>query len=310
MDNQRIAQSTLEQALKAYFDTYKDLTPLKSGHTNQNFLFTSGSHKYILRFYAIDPKTPRTAQTISTEINLINLFCSKGIPSASVIKNKNQEFLSSIDGRFFDVFEYIEGHKVYGELKAIHFEEVGNVMAKMHQITLNEVLQTDIRWPEGSFLNHVVEIVNENKNNLNSEDLQTADKIFNLQFSIPEYLIHGDFHFGNLIFRNDQLVAVLDFDHYRMGHLIDDITRSFVAEMAHTSSKEYWITQDFINSFWDGYLAKRELSDQEKELLIPYINLHYLNQLIRLTTQNPKKIPEFKQQVSALLEFSKNRLNI
>lgn len=296
----------LEQALSYYFDHYSDLVQLKSGHTNKSYIFVSTGKKYLLRFYTQDAKNPRTAESIKLEIDLMKLFGSQGIPTTNIIPNKQGLLLSKIDQQFFDVFEFIEGKKVYGELKNTYFKQVGATMATMHQITQTKNLQTEIRWPEGNFWTHVLQIADQNQNLLTSEDLSITE---NLK-SLKEYLIHGDFHFGNLLFRDHKLVGVLDFDHYRMGHFIDDITRSFVAEMAHTTKADYWLTQEFVDYFWDGYLKNRQLTTLELNLLLPYIDLHYLNQLTRLEKEDRPKVTEFKQQVVELKQFTSRRLKL
>lgn len=301
------------KAILKYFDNFSSLNEIKSGHTNKSFIFKSApiksgsdEKKYIIRQYAKDQKTPRSLQSINFEINLINLFQSYDIPTPYPVKNKSGEFVVQIENYFFSVFEYIDGEKVYGKLKPIHFEQVGQTMAKIHQITREQNLKTDIIWPEGNFWNHVFKIVQINKNLLSQKDFQLAENlkshIQNLK-SLPECLIHGDFHFGNLLFKDDELVGLLDFDHYRMGHFIDDITRSFVAEMAHTGKNDYHLTKEFLISFCQGYYLNRKPEITEFEKIPIYIHLHYLNQLIRLHKEKKEKIKEFKAQVSELLNY-------
>lgn len=282
-------EDLVEKAILKYFDNFSDLFEIKSGHTNKSFLFTSDQKKYIIRLYAKDLKTPRTKPSINFEINLINLFHQKGIPTPIPLKNIKREYATQINDQFLTVFEYIDGEKVYGKLKPTHFNQVGQIMAQVHQITLEQNLKTDIIWPEGSFFDHV------NSFSGYEQDLR----------SLPQYLIHGDFYFGNLLFKKDKLVGLLDFDHYRMGHFIDDITRFFVAEMAHSEKKEYDLTKDFVDNFWQGYLKFRKLTKMELKLLVVYINLQSINQKRRLEKENLPKIAEFEIQVQQLINWTK-----
>jgi len=266
----------------------------------------SAGKKYVLRIYSTEHRRPRTKENILFEINTMKFFARYGIPIPAVVVNKKGEVVTEIGGRFAAMFEFIEGDHRYGRIKANHFSQIGQMIATIHNLTEKEKIVCDNIW-ETNFVDFVLQKVAQNQNILTNEELHIAALIKQKQTelsTLPQWFIHSDYYFGNLLFREDKLVAVLDFDDYCLGNFLEDITRFFVAELAYSESSYFILTQEFVNAFWDGYLKARPLIDRERGLIEDYLKIHYLNQLIRLASANPKKIPGFKKQVKELKEFT------
>ena len=299
--------SELDQLLHKYFFNFETLKKIKGGADNEHYLIESSGVKYILRIYNEIQPEKRSREGILEELKFIDFFSSKGIPIPRVIPDQSGEIINAIDQRFSCIFEFFPGDHIYGKIKPIHFAQVGELMAKVHKITLENNLQTTRMCSGPTFWQYVIDRLEKSKVQFSDEEYQIADDL-SQHLSVFEkesmHVIHDDYHLGNILFDHDKLSALLDFDNLTSGHFANDISRFFVADLAYTYSHDYFHTQELIDAFFQGYNKIRTLNLDEKTLIKYYINLHFLNQLVRLNEQNPAKILEFREQFKELKQFT------
>lgn len=300
--------------LKSYFNSSFQITKTSMGNANANFIVDYLNEKYFFRIYTstFDKDFVRTRNDIEKELEVVNWFFEKGFPVAKPIPNLSGDNIAEDNALFGVLFEFLEGHHAYEKLTSKHFLEIGKLMGNVHTETEKAHLRCDKSWNDGSFWKRVFRKIEDNKSVLDDTELVERDKLKSIEIkleAVPQYLIHGDYHFGNILFDAiDKLTGLLDFDDYRMGHFMDDAIRFFMCELIYTPSEYYQIKNEFVEAFWDGYLKSRTLSKQEIELIPIYMELHYLSGLITLRKKDYQKADEFKLEANKFKSMVAERL--
>ena len=312
MDNENLIEIA-QKMLSAYFDKPFSVTRLSMGNANANHVVVCDSAKYFFRIYLPVKDFPRKLEELETEIKITDWFSNKGFPVARVIKSLAGDTITCSDDYYGALFNFLAGQHAYGNLREIHFEAIGKLMAEVHTATEQNKLICEKRWEQGNFWLRIYTKVEKNKNILQIEDIKKKKKIETLADKlnkIPQYLIHGDYHFGNVLFdENAKISGLLDFDDYRMGHFMDDLVRSFVCELVYTPKEYYKLKQDYVHSFFRGYTEKRKISKEELELIPIYLDLHYLSSLIAVTKRTPQRVNEFKEDLAKLKNWIYNEIS-
>ncbi len=301
-------QTILSFLQKNYFEDIHNVEKLKGGADNDNYSFESSGKKYVLRIYNEVLLDPREEKDILEEIKFINFFHNHSIPTPTVFPDKTVNLLSKIDDRFCAVFEFAEGDYAYDRLGPIYFEQIGELMGQIHFLTEKYQLKTQKIWQgkqwQGKQLwDYFLIKVEANKDILIEDDLKCIEGIkqkFDLFEKSEQYFIHHDYHFANILFKEDKLSALLDFDSFSKGQFAEDIARFLVIEFAYTTAEEYSQSKPMVKAFFEGYKSQHKLSENDKKLVVCYIDMYYIFELIRLNQQNPKKIPEFRLQIKEL----------
>lgn len=94
------------------------------------------------------------------------------------------------------------------------------------------------------------------------------------------WIVHGDWHPGNLRFDDEQVVAILDFDAARPAPVASEIANGLLqfSIVRDTGAPEQWpdfFDQSRMRRFWRGYAARVKL-DQDQIDAIPYLMVESL----------------------------------
>lgn len=274
----------INSVLQNYFDSVEKTEKIKTGNDNENYFVWADGQRYVLRIYNEVQYKPRTQEDIEEEISFINFFSSHGVQTPAVIAARDGKLISKIGERFCAVFEFYPGNYAYGRLKSIHFAQIGEMMGKVHRLTEDNNIDT-VKLYQGKYLWQLI------------EQTEQDAKVFE---SVPQHFIHNDYHFANILFDEDKLSALLDFDCYCVGHFACDIARFFVADLAYTEVEDYWHTQEFVDAFYGAYAKSRKLNEGDEKLIPLYINLHQQIQINRLNKNKDPRVSRFIGDVEKL----------
>lgn len=250
----------VDRFIKEYLDSYFDLQFVKEGHENASYIFSANDKEYVLRI----SKPEKSIERIEKEISFMNYLNKDNVPAPRVIKSKIGALVSStnIDGQNIKaiVMDKMGGNspkKYTDEL----ISEIGKWMARLHNSSLN---YTSV--PE-SILEIETEYFTHNELNVEKiEDKKTRDFLVEAKdfkwdvSSLPQGIIHSDFHKNNLLTVSDEITGILDFD---------DITKSaFVRDIG-----------VMINNIAYGYLFNKTSLDRISIFLNAYQKVRSLNEL-------------------------------
>lgn len=140
--NSNLSATHLVVYLRTYyaFSANANCTLIKAG-INDTYLITDEDTKFVLRVYSYNW---RTRTEIEEELELLNLLKGQGISVSYPVADKHKNYIHTLNApegdRFAVLFSYAPGEKVQVVSKEAHFQ-VGQLMAKLHQVTLNKQLE-------------------------------------------------------------------------------------------------------------------------------------------------------------------------
>jgi len=117
---------------------------------------------------------------------------------------------------------------------------------------------------------------------------------------LPQVIVHGDYHQGNMRFREAEIVGIFDFDWVSRQPRLVDVADGLIllcGERAEPLNPAdlYSLTQpftyrpDWMQAFLQPYLAAHELTAEERECLPELLRARWL--YMRLE-QMQRKVPE------------------
>lgn len=207
------------------------------------------------------------------------------------LKDYNINVPEVLDYGNYKGYDYIVTKKSYGSkmsnlIKRGHnsmdyMYNYGALLAKIHSLSI------DSEKAKQRKINDIIEI--------NINEYKELEKFYNylIKNKIEKNyntFIHGDFHYGNLLFRNNDISCVLDFEYSGLGFKEQDIAWA----IALRPTQLFLTTKKEINEFLKGY---KSIGDFDyNKFLWCYINasLHFY----KMNSNNT----EYKKRILKLLE--------
>jgi Ser/Thr protein kinase RdoA (MazF antagonist) len=241
---------------------YRSFETFANGAGQTTILLETDKGKFVLRYYE-----NRTDKHVQFEVKLFDFLRSKSYPVPLVIKNSSDEFSSKYKGKPYIIIEFVEG--VHGKNPNDSFDEaeageVIKAVAQLHKLTENNRLEFfksrevfDIDYCLGEYHKQSRTKDKDKRENWLKKELEKLE----LPDTMPKGLCHADLNYGNFIFRDGKIVAVLDFDMSFYYYLVYDIA-SLIYWWALPPEKDFQEREAaFIIS---EYAKHRELSEEER----------------------------------------------
>lgn len=118
-----------------------------------------------------------------------------------------------------------------------------------------------------------------------------------LKTDLPDGIIHGDLYYDNILFENEEINAILDFEQAGIGSFIFDLGVS----VSGTCLNDGKIESDLVKEFINGYDEARPLTSEEKSLIPEAIKIGLFSialwRIKRFNERNldPKKKDNYKE---------------
>lgn len=243
---------------------------LKTG-INDSYLVVDGYEKYVFRIYSLNW---RTEKEILEEIGLLNLLNENHIPVSfplTDIDGKYIQELAAPEGKRSGVlFSFAKGEKLLNFPAATHYK-IGEIMAKLHQLTLDLKLDRITYTPDvilvDSFeqLKKFISIETDEMAFMASAQKYLLNELGKTDASkIRQGAVHLDIWFDNLSIDGDE-VTLFDFDFCGNGWLCYDI--AYYILQLHSTEKDENECKPKLDAFLEGYQSITQIRDEEKQLL-------------------------------------------
>jgi Ser/Thr protein kinase RdoA (MazF antagonist) len=216
-----------------------------------------------------------------------------GFPTPKLVTTRDarQEVLQLRD-HIYELFEFVPGQSF--QQTSAQAREAGVTLAHFHVAT--DPLTTDARFPvprgdyhdvagvrtglcsigamlssHDSFTGDEAELAGLTQFLLLAYD-RAAENVNRGDFAAwPERIIHSDWHPGNLLFRNDAVVAVLDYDTVRSSRRVIDVANGALQfSMIAGGDPATWpdhLDEDRFRAFLTGYESQTSLSGAERGVI-------------------------------------------
>jgi len=256
----RLTPDTLASLLSCYdLGTLTGITPLDGGLANSSMKITTESGTYTLT--VCDEKNE---QEIDCLTRVVAHLVQNGIPTPKVIPARSGSAFLMHDSRPVYIKEFLPG-QVRADLSFSMLFQVGEVLADLHRLapppdvpqafpygmgTFSEIFALRLNHPYVDWLRQKIGF------------LQSA-----LDPAMEKGLIHGDLFWDNLVFDDDLLAAVLDFEEACHYYKLYDIGMCAIGCCA----RDNRLSMARIASLVDGYQQRCPLTHTEKKQLKVFI---------------------------------------
>ena len=182
-------------------------------------------------------------------------------PVAGLVSTTEESTLVQHEGRIYELFRFITGNRFDKSNPAA--SEAGRVLAHFHSILLNP--KDDPVVGDGTFHHskQIPEVLDSLSSILSTHEKSTelegiddtidyirqqyensAEKVQKLEWrSLEPQIVHGDWHPGNMLYDDTEIIAVIDFDSLRFQPRVTDVANGalqFSMRMGPPQSVESW----------------------------------------------------------------------
>jgi homoserine kinase type II len=293
---------TLESSSKAFH-----------GFVNETNLVKTSKGQFVVR---------RNQRRLSEESHryrhaLIQWLNDNNFPTPPVIPTRNGDTLLTMGGRSYEVFPFIDGVD-YDSVHPNQLYSVGETLAHYHDLTTDFPAPIGEQRPRYSAQDVMAlserllerDMMGDLYDDLMWYDMRAAQIraiITNDVYTrLPHVVVHGDVHRDNFLFRNDEVVALLDFDQAvwdaRISDLADAIV-GFASECSNHLMFSSWgvykgpINEDCSTRLLAAYGTVSPLTRAEIMLLPLMIELHWMQGELGRVFSTPEGAPDYHLSV-------------
>ena len=226
-----------------------------TGGYNTNYFIQNKTQKYILTI--CDEKTRQQTLTLT---NLLIYLHKHHFQTNQVISTKDNEYVLEQNGNPVYLKKFLEGEIV--KRPTIQFtEHLGSRIAHLHDIPCPDNVPT--AYVQG--LSYFDEVISSDIDHPYIEWLE--NKLEYIKALIPDQLptglIHSDIFPDNIIQKNGNLVAIIDFEEASNSHLIFDLGMAITGLL----SMDNIVDMSYPKALIKGYQKVKSLTPIEKEFL-------------------------------------------
>lgn len=277
-------QMTTKDELKHVLSFY-DIGDLKrayrveQGVVNDNWIVETVQGRY---FFKKRHPELRNAELIRAQHDLTEYLRRPGFPAPAIIPNRQGETLLILDGEFYEIQAFIAG-KPYEQNNTAHFMAAATGLGLYHACVQNftsralcnlgrlycpAVLASNlsILFKDSNLCRGAPPVDFVKELTCQATDLSLHLSSFE---QLPHLVTHGDYHAGNLIFKNDCIVGVVDFDKARYQPRVVELAEALIyfasprpGKMAHLAYSGF-LEWDRLNSFLKHYACALRSTDRK-----------------------------------------------
>lgn len=256
--------------------------PTTNGTVQTNIFLNTTKNKFVLRYYESASKN-----SVLFEINLIRYLKNKNYSCPAPLRNIHGNFFGIYNKKPFVIFEFLEGEHIEKPNEKQRNQLIQKV-AELQNITKNYN-----SYYKKYRCNYSVDLckklaINEAKKigSKNAKDklkwIKSELEKLKLPRSLPKGICHCDFHFSNVLFKNGQFNALIDFDDANYTFLSWDLI-CLAEPFVSTFDWNTW--QDFSPSdnIFDFKQMKKVVEEYQKYRLLNKIEKKYLFDIYKLS---------------------------
>ena len=190
--------------------TLKNFEGILEGIENTNYRVTTSQNTFILTIFE---KRVNVAE-IPFFIELQHHLSNKNIKCPHPIANHAGQFINTIENKPCVIMSFLAGKKI-NEVKSHHCYQVGQLIAKIHQLTQDFSLSRQNNLHQ-KYWKDIFDKCQNNYNNRYLKLLQKLEKEIqflekNWPINLPSGIIHADVFQDNVFFENNKLSGLIDF---------------------------------------------------------------------------------------------------
>jgi len=285
LSKQTISHQDLNKILKNF--NFKKIISIESIPTSGNisYIITTSFGKYFLRLCPDKEPRFRSVNEISAEIEFLYHLRRNFFPVLLPIIDRKGKRIISIRNHNGYIRKFIDD--TYRENpKLEQIEEFGQALGRFHSLTEN--FNTKNKREHIFDLNEMKEFFKKNREHIMNSDFKSKRKFISkinsvlssLDFpeNLPSGTIHEDLGKRHVLWKDEKISAVIDFDRAYFGKLVLDLGQA-CRGWCFVKNWTKWNNENFKHLL-KGYYKRRELTESEKKYLIDAIKFGIVERAI------------------------------
>ncbi|MFA6534171.1 MAG: homoserine kinase [Patescibacteria group bacterium] len=250
---------------------FKSAKYFTHGWVNTTVLLETTKGKFVLRYYE-----NRSARHVLYEVNILNYLKKKNFPVAVPLQNSAGKFIGQYKSKPYIIIEYIDAKSIKNPNNISSREELSEVIkvvAKLHNIT-KKYKPNYASYHQKQDIKHCLEEYKKHPRKLQKKVREGWFKNelakLELPAALPKGVCHADLNNTNFLFKNRQVVVLLDFDVSFYTYLIFDVA-NLIYWWAWSPKKGF--DMDLVNYIVKQYSKHRKLNNLEQNHIYDALKL-------------------------------------
>jgi homoserine kinase type II len=282
------------------------------GMVNETAFVQTNKGKFVVR------RNSRSANVdmLRYRHQLITHLHENNVPTPRLLPTQAGSTLLDLDGRFYEVMNFVAGEALNPK-RPQQFVNAGVTLALYHKAVENYKAPPDaarLRYAPQSLLalNEVLMkrdfFMGDLSSTLSWYDGRAgrlrkmlSEKSYG---ALPHLVIHGDIHLDNVLFAQDRVVALLDYDQVAWDTPVADLADALVAFASVDKPKvTHWgvfngpLDEERAAKVIEGYASVRKLSRAEMDALPILLEVHWLQGAMGRVFSTPEGAPDYHLSV-------------
>jgi len=255
----QIDRNELSEILNPYQLKVVDFKPIARGNTNSNYFLRAENGEYMLTIIE-----ERSSEEILQLVLLLQWLKQYDFHTSEVYFATDGRSVTDYAGKPILLKKWLPG-AVIEVLSEDQLVQVGKEMAKLHQIPAPHYLPTSHPYGHQTFSAVIGKEIDPHYEDWLQNRLDYFEKEF--PKNLPTGLVHGDIFSDNVLFEQQILKAIIDFEEACHYILVFDIAMGILG-LCQVESK---IDLGRAYQVLDGYQQIRTLEESEKQFLAFFI---------------------------------------
>lgn len=232
-----------------------DFQGISSGIENTNYFVSTTLGDYVLTLFE-----ELKAEELPYFLTIMAFVSSNGVPSARPIRNNNDAYLSTLNGKPAAIVEKLAGSDVEAP-NSTQCAVIGQAMAKLHLASLELDIHRDnsrgANWRQQA-AELLLPLVDQDSSELIKDELAFQASYNTL--GLPKSVIHADLFRDNALFSGNKLSGIIDFYYACNDYFTYDIA---VAVNDWCVAPDGTLDKERFDAFISAYQAIRPLTEDE-----------------------------------------------
>lgn len=260
----------------------QEVVSLTQGYANENLKVTTDQCDVLYRICRQQP-----LPLLDYELRLMEALKQAGIKTAFPLADKHGNYIQQSEGDYVMLYEFKKGAEPALNAKAAH--QMGVEVGKLSQIPFVAALEKK----NAVHIDNCQQLIKDFAQSKNPMPEifayfteQTNYLTEQLDATLPKGIVHGDIFPNNTIFKDGDLLAIIDFEEACSDQLMFDVGMT-INGFCFVDNE---LQADLLVAFLEGYNSEREMSQAEWSTLPIYmqwgshgmLSWHLRNELIHV----------------------------
>jgi homoserine kinase type II len=233
------SQAELVKALRHYsLGELRAAQRIERGFINENWLVTTGRGRFFLKRRHPDLRQP---EVIRAQHHLMQRLWQSGFPAPLLVPTILGETLLILEGDFYEIQGYIAAEP-YDHNRLVHLEEaaltLGRYHARVQGFAPHALRQLGQLYAPGMARVALTRLTSAWGLEQDPDLVPILDQLqahvahlaacFAKHGPLPHLVIHGDYYAGNLLFKGDGIIGVVDYDKARWQPRVVELAEALI----------------------------------------------------------------------------------